>query len=76
VHMIEKYCEECEALGIKTVSERYRKISLRLCSLHYWLKRARNVGFSLEEYISRSRKFMFSTSLPDEESIKRIMGNS
>ncbi len=60
----EEYCVECQAVGLRTHPEKYKNITLKLCTAHYWVKRAKGLGFSLDEYVSRSKKFSFSVSLP------------
>jgi hypothetical protein len=59
------FCEECKALGLKTKAEKYRNITLKLCTFHYWLKKARGMGFSLDDYVARSKKLRFTVSLPE-----------
>lgn len=71
----EEYCIECQAVGLKTHPEKYRNITLKLCTAHYWMKKAKGLGFSLEEYISRSTKFSFSVSLPEGD-INKILSSA
>lgn len=68
-------CPLCAASGAATEVEEYRGTPLKYCTFHHWLLHGRtgNDGYSLQDYVDGSMKFMFAVSLPSAVERERML---